>query len=260
MDLRLEGKRALIVGGSRGIGRAAALQLAREGAAVAIAARGADVEEAAARLAEESGGRAVGVRLDTRDDDSVRAGVAAAAATLGGIDILVCTAAEPWTRNKNRTALETDAAFLLGEVDVKVAGYLRVAQVVLPGMRQRRTGRIILVSGLGARTSGTIAQTVRNVGVSALAKNLADEFGPEGISTVVVHPGATRTEAWAERAAAGGASIEAAEAAASRNALHRPIDATEVADVITFLASPRSEAINGDAVAVGGGMPGFVSY
>jgi NAD(P)-dependent dehydrogenase (short-subunit alcohol dehydrogenase family) len=260
MDLRLEGKRALIVGGSRGIGRATALQLAREGVAVAIASRGADVEAVATRLAEESGGRVVGVRLDTRDDAAVREGVAAAIQALGGIDVLVCTAADPWTSDKNRGALETDGAFLLGEVDTKVVGYLRVAQAVLPGMRERRSGRIILVSGLGARTSGTIAQTLRNVGVSTLAKNLADEFGPQGIGAVVVHPGATRTEAWAARAAAGGPSIEAAEAAASRNSLRRPIDASEVADVITFLASPRSQSITGDAVAVGGGMPGFVSY
>lgn len=260
MDLRLDGKRVLIVGGSRGIGRAAALQLAREGAAVAIAARGDGVGEVAARLAEESGGRVVGVRVDSRDDASVRDGVAAAVAAIGTIDVLLCTAADPWTRDKNRGALETDAAFLLGEVDTKVAGYLRAAQAVLPGMRQQRSGRIILISGVAARTAGSVAQTVRNVGVAALAKNLADEFGPEGIGAVVVHPGATRTEAWATRAAAGGPSIEEAEAAASRNSLRRPIDASEVADVITFLASPRSGCITGDAVAVGGGLPGFVSY
>lgn len=260
MDLQLEGKHALIVGGSRGIGRATALQLAREGAAVAIAARGEDVQEVASRLADESGGTVVGVRLDSRDDASVRAGVAEAEAAIGGIDVLVCTAADPWTGDKNRGALETDAAFLLGEVDTKVAGYLRVAQAVLPGMRERGFGRILLVSGLGARIPNSIAQTVRNIGVSALAKNLADEFGPDGIGAVVVHPGATRTEAWEARAAAGGPSVEEAEAAASRNSLHRPIDATEVADVITFLASPRSAAITGDAVAAGGGAPGFVSY
>jgi NAD(P)-dependent dehydrogenase (short-subunit alcohol dehydrogenase family) len=260
MDLRLEGKRVLIVGGSRGIGRAAALQLLREGAAVAIAARGEGVREVAAELARESGGRVVGVRLDTRDDASVRAGVAEAVEALGGIDVLICTAADPWTSDKNRGALETDPAFLLGEVDVKVAGYLRAAQAVLPGMRERRAGRILLVSGIGARTAGSVAQTIRNIGVSALAKNLADEFGPEGISAVVVHPGATRTEAWVARAAAGGPSVEVAEAAASRNSLRRPIDASEVADVLTFLASPRSESITGDAVAVGGGLPGFVSY
>lgn len=260
MDLRLQDKRALVVGGSRGIGRAAALQLAREGASVAIAARSADVEEVAARLEQESRGRVVGVRLDTRDDASVRAGVAAAAVALGGIDVLVCTAADPWTSDKNRGALGTRDSFLLGEVDVKVAGYLRAAQAVLPGMRERRWGRIVLVSGLGARTAGSIAQTVRNVGVAALAKNLADEFGADGIGAVVVHPGATRTEAWATRAAAGGQPMAAAEAGASRNSLRRPIDAAEVADVITFLASPRAMSITGDAVAVGGGMPGFVSY
>jgi NAD(P)-dependent dehydrogenase (short-subunit alcohol dehydrogenase family) len=260
MDLRLQGKHALIVGGSRGIGRATALQLAREGAVVTVAARSAGVEDVATALAKESGGRVVGVGLDTWDDASVRSGVAAAADGLGDIDVLVCTAADPWTSDKHRGALETDADFLHGEVDTKIVGYLRAVQAVLPGMRQRRSGRIILVSGLAARTAGSIAQTVRNVGVAALAKNLADEFGPEGIGVVVVHPGATRTEAWAARAAAGAPSVEAAEAAASHNSLHRPIDSGEVADVITFLASPRSGSITGDAVAVGGGMPGFVSY
>jgi NAD(P)-dependent dehydrogenase (short-subunit alcohol dehydrogenase family) len=260
MDLGLEDKRALVVGGSRGIGRAAALQLAREGASVAIAARGAEVEEVAADLAGGSGGRVIGIRMDTRDDASVRAGVARAVEELGGVDVLVCTAAEPWTSAKHRGGLETDAAFLLGEVDVKVAGYLRVAQAVLPGMRERRWGRIVLISGLAARTTGSIAQTLRNVGVAALAKNLADEFGPDGVGVVVVHPGATRTEAWAARAAAGGPSVEESEAAASRNSLRRPVDASEVADVITFLASPRGASITGDAVAVGGGAPGFVSY
>jgi NAD(P)-dependent dehydrogenase (short-subunit alcohol dehydrogenase family) len=260
MDLRLGDKRVLIVGGSRGIGRATALQLAREGAAVAIAARGAEVEQVAEALAEETGGRVIGVRLDSRDEASVRAGVGAVIEAFGGVDVLICTAADPWTSDKNRGALETDPAFLLGEVDTKVAGYLRVAQAVLPGMRERRNGRILLVSGFGARLANTIAQTVRNIGVSALAKNLADEFGPEGISAVVVHPGATRTEAWEARAAAGGPSVEQAEADASRNSLRRPIDASEVADVLTFLASPRSESITGDAVAAGGGLPGFVSY
>lgn len=142
-------------------------------------------------------------------------------------------------------------------MDTKVVGYLRTAQAVLPGMRTIGRGRIVNVSGLAARLSGTITQTVRNVGVSALTKNLADEFGPDGITAVVVHPGATRTEAWE---AGDDAGRERRERAASGNSRRRVVDAGEVADVIAFLASRRSDAITGDAIAVGGGQPGFVSY
>lgn len=256
MDLRLTGTRALVVGGRSGIGRAAALQLAREGALVAIAARSAAVHEAARALSEESGGTVSGVVLDTTDGAAVRAGVEAAVDALGGpIEVLVNTAATPWSADRNRGALDTDPAFLLGEVDTKVAGYLRTAQAVIPGMRTVGRGRIVNVSGLGARLSGTITQTVRNIGVSALTKNLADEFGPDGITAVVVHPGATRTERWdddADRAER--------ERAGAGNSRRRTVDAGEVADVIAFLASPRSDAITGDAIGVGGGQPGFISY
>ncbi len=258
MDLQLEGRRALIVGGRSGIGRAVAAGLAREGAVVAIAARSEAVHGAAERIGAETGGTVVGVVLDSTDADSTAAGVAAAEETLGGpIQILVNTAAAPWSPEKNRGALETEPAFLLGEVDTKTVGYLRTAQAVIPGMRERGWGRIINISGLGARMSSTIAQTVRNIGVSALTKNLADEFGADGITAVVVHPGTTRTEAWD---GLDEATRHEREEGAMRNTVHRVIDADEVADVIVFLASPRSGAITGDAIAAGGGQPGFVSY
>lgn len=258
MDLGLTGTRALVVGGRSGIGRAAAAQLAREGALVAIAARSDSVVDAAAALAAETGGTVVGVVLDSTDEESVRAGVAAAAEALGGgIGVLVNTAADAWTADKNRGALETTPEFLLGQIDTKTVGYLRTAQAVIPGMRQRGWGRIINISGLGTRLSSTITQTVRNVGVSALTKNLADEFGPDGITAVVVHPGATRTEAWDRQDPD---TRRRTEEGAARNSVHRPIDATEVADVIAFLASPRSGAITGDAIPAGGGQPTFVSY
>ena len=105
---------------------------------------------------------------------------------------------------------------------------------------------------------------MRNVAVAAMTKNLADELGPYGINVTVVHPGLTRTEATPgviERIAlARDLSAAEAEDSLARNSIRRIVDAAEVADVVTFLASPRSASINGDAIACGGGQPGAIYY
>ena len=139
---------------------------------------------------------------------------------------------------------------LFEELQVKVLGYLRVAQAVAPFMISNGWGRIINISGLAARQSGSVIGSVRNVAVSALSKNLADELAPHGINVVTVHPGTTRTEATTPEAAARPAT----------NLVGRLIDATEVAHVVTFLASPKSVAIDGDTIAAGGGVPRAIYY
>lgn len=264
MDLQLNGKRAIVSGGSKGIGLEIARALTREGADVALSARGAEVAEVAAQLASESGRRVIGVQVDTGDDASVHAMVARVVAELGGVDILVNTAATPWSPDKNVPTIETSDELMRGEFEIKVLGYLRTARATAPHMVEQGWGRIINISGLGARSAGSAAQTVRNVAVSAITKNLADELGPQGVNVTVVHPGLTRTPALtarlAERAAAEGATVDALEAALVRNSIHRIVDASEVADVVAFLASPRSIAITGDAIAVGGGVPGPIYY
>ena len=262
MDLQLTGKRALVLGGTKGIGRAAATALAREGAVVTVAARH-DVAEIAAAIAAETGGEVHGVVIDSRDDASVQAGVAEAVAAMGGVDILVNTAAAPWTAAKNTIASQTSDDALREEFEEKVLGYLRSARAVAPHMIAAGWGRIINVSGLGARRSGSVAQTVRNISVSAITKNLADELGPQGINVTVVHPGLTRTDnvaALIEKRVAEGASLEDAERAMAGNIIGRVVTPGELAAVIVFLASPRSVAITGGAVDAGGGTPGVVTY
>jgi NAD(P)-dependent dehydrogenase (short-subunit alcohol dehydrogenase family) len=251
MDLELTGKRALVTGGSRGIGKAIARELAREGADVAIAARDqARIDATVAELAGESGRRVVGRSVDTRDGESVAAMVQACADALGGIDILVNAAAQPGGQQPTpRWDAVTEEA-LFEEIRVKVLGYLRVAQAAAPYMIASGWGRIINVSGLAARQSGSVIGSVRNVAVAAMSKNLADELAPHGINVVTVHPGTTRTEATSE---------EAAQRPA-RNLVGRMIDAREVAYVVTFLASPKSIAIDGDTIAAGGGVPGVIYY
>jgi NAD(P)-dependent dehydrogenase (short-subunit alcohol dehydrogenase family) len=266
MDLQLDGKRALVTGGSRGIGRAIARQLALEGVDVAIAARDpAALEEAATALAEETGRRIVGLTVDTHDDASVKALIAATVEALGGLDILVNAATMPGGQAPPPKLAELSSELFWQDVDVKVMGYLRTAREAAPHMIAGGWGRIINVSGLAARQTGSIIGSIRNVAVAALTKNLADELGPKGINVTVVHPGLTRTEKTAPRvaalAAASGASLEETERRMAANVtVGRIIDASEVADVVAFLASPRSISINGDAIACGGGAKGAIHY
>jgi NAD(P)-dependent dehydrogenase (short-subunit alcohol dehydrogenase family) len=146
-----------------------------------------------------------------------------------------------------------------------VMGYLRTAREVAPHMIAAGWGRIINISGLAARSTGSIVGSMRNVAVAALTKNLADELGPKGINVTVVHPGLTRTEKTAPlvaaRAASAGVSEGEIEQRMAGNILiGRMVDAAEVADIVAFLASPRSVAINGDAIACGGGVRGAIHY
>jgi len=268
MDLQLRGKRALVTGASRGIGKAIARALAAEGVELALVARGREaLEAAAAELARETGSRVVPIVADTGDDASVRAMGATVRAALGSIDILVNCAAEAAGQGQRIPSTESLDwnADLLPQVNVKVMGYLRCAQAVVPDMKAAGWGRIINVSGLAARSGGSIVGSVRNVAVAAMTKNMADELGPHGITVTVVHPGLTRTEATAgviaRRAAATGNAPEDIERAmAESNSVRRLIDADDIAYVVTMLASPRSIAINGDAIAAGGGIPRAIHY
>jgi NAD(P)-dependent dehydrogenase (short-subunit alcohol dehydrogenase family) len=252
MDLELKGKRAIVTGGSRGIGKAIALQLAREGADVVIAARNKDALTAAANeLASATRQRVIPLVVDTSDAASVDALIDNAVSELGGVDILVNNAALPGGISTATQVSELIDAQVLQDIDIKVVGYLRTARAVAPHLVKNGWGRIINIGGLAIRKTGRPVATLRNVGVAAITKNLADELGPQGINVVAVHPGATRTERTkpeAERELSAGVSIG------------RIVDASEVAYLVAFLASPRSVAINGDAIAAGGGSLGTIYY
>jgi len=265
MNLELTGKTAIVTGGSRGIGKAIARELAREGVDVAIVARAiGPLEAAAAELAEETGRRIVPLVADTGADASVQAMATAAAGALGHIDILVNCAAQPGGQAPPpKLANITDDAFY-SDVNVKVMGYLRCARECAPHMIRQGWGRIINVSGLAARSTGSTIGSIRNVAVVAMSKNLADELGPHGINVTVVHPSLTRTEKTADviaaRAERQGISHAEAEQRMVNNLVGRWIDARDIAYVVTFLASPKAVAINGDVIAAGGGIPGTIYY
>jgi NAD(P)-dependent dehydrogenase (short-subunit alcohol dehydrogenase family) len=265
MDLELAGKTAIVTGGSRGIGKAIARELAREGVDVGIVARNAaDLQAAAAELAEATGRRIVPVVADTSDDASVKAMVDQAAAALGHLDILVNCAAQPGGQGPVPKLADVTDDLFWADMNVKVMGYLRCARQVAPHMISQHWGRIINVSGLAARSTGSMIGSMRNVSVVALTKNLADELGPQGINVSVIHPGLTRTEKTPAVVAAQAQRQSISEADAEKrmvnNLVGRWIDAQDIAYIATFLASPRSVAINGDVIAAGGGARGSIYY
>ena len=261
MDLELQGKTALVTGGSRGIGLAVARRLAAEGADVVIAARDeARVRSAAEELGRESSGRVAGFVADMGREDDVRRLVEEAVAAVGPISILVNNAATAAGRARPPGLADITRNKLLTEIDVKVLGYLFAAQSVAPSMAAAGWGRIINVAGLAARTTGSTIGSIRNVAVAALTKNLADELGPSGINVTCVHPGMTRTRSLDEAVDADErALLQSIEERIPRsNSIRRMIDADDIAVIIAFLASPLSLAINGDAIACGGGFPGSI--
>lgn len=266
MDLQLNGKIAVVTGATRGIGKAIARSLAGEGMDVAIVGR--DLEAAKVTASEISGetGRTVrAYAADTGKDEAVRAAVVAIRSDFGRIDVLVNSAAQPSGQAKPPSLSEITDEMFWSDVNVKVMGYLRMAREVAPVMTEQGWGRIINISGLGARQTGTTIGSIRNVGVAALTKNLADELGPRGINVTCVHPGLTRTEktpgviAW-RAGLTNKTEAEVEKAMNDLNTIRRLVTAEEIGHIVAFLASPKSIAINGDAIAAGGGAPGSIYY
>jgi len=181
MDLQLDGKRAIVTGGNRGIGRAIARALAAEGASVVVASRGEEALAAAAvELTADTGGQVIAVPVDTGDQDSVDRLVERTVAELGGVDILVNSAATPWSSGKPTDFDAITDDVVREEIEIKVLGYLRTARAVSPHLIAQGWGRIINISGLGARQANSIAQTIRNVSVSALTKTWRTSWARRG--------------------------------------------------------------------------------
>lgn len=250
MDLQLEGKRALITGGSRGIGKEIARVLAIEGARVAIAAR--DPERLAQTKADLESATDSTIRTfiyEAGDDDSARTMVAAAVEALGGLDILVNNAAQPGgTAPPNLAAVTTED--FATDMNIKVMGYMRCAQAAAPVMAAGGFGRIVNIGGTTAYTTVSMLSSMRVIAVASLTKNLADQLGSAGITVNLVHPGATKTERTSDN--------QASEY--HDNIIGRIIEAAEVADLVAYLCSPRAAAITGESISAGGGIKGAIRY
>lgn len=218
MDLELTDRVALVVGGHGYIGQAVADRLRREGATVVVASRSADDTDDS-------------VFVDTSDQASVDAAVARVVDRHGRIDVLVVTAAP--SAGTLDPAKKSDPDQVLGAIDGKAIGFLRVANAVLPLQRDAGFGRVVVVSGQNAYLSGNITASLRNTAVSVIAKNLADEVAGSGVTVNVVNPGTvTDTPSDAVQRGAGGESSP-----------------QQIADLVAFLASPLN-AVSGESVSI----------
>lgn len=291
MDLELNGKRAIVVGGSSGIGLAIATELSREGVNVAIVGRRGDRLDSASAIIREATQKVVlPVSTDICDDEAVRALVTRVIERFGGVDILVNSASEnPGLSNssENRPAdfgygEFTDDHFMR-QFNIKVVGYLRMARAVAPFLVEQRWGRIINVGGISARRTAALVNArarggVGNypridaspagcieAGVTALTKNLADELGPHGVNVTAIYPGYTLTDPFKARLTVeaellGRSFEEHIRTIDTGSAIARFVLPNEIGWVVAFLASPKSITISGTAIPVGGGFLGSIDY
>ena len=272
MDFGLQGKYALVTGGSKGIGKAIALELAREGVDVVIAARTmADLEKSAQEIESETGRRVIPMALDVTQRDQVDRVTAEAAERLGGLHILVNSGSYPGgsatATGPIESVVEED---LISDFDVKYVGALRCSRAAIPLMKEQGWGRIINISGGNGRTAGNLSGGARNVSMVHLTKTLSNHLGRYGITVNCIHPGTTRTErtpgVQAARAADLGIGPEELEkrdfapGSSSGNAICRMVDASEVAYLTAYLASDKAWAVTGEVIAAGGGTGNAVYY
>ncbi|MEJ2409624.1 MAG: SDR family oxidoreductase [Novosphingobium sp.] len=253
---RADRRVAILTGGSGGLVPGIAEELAKAGFTIVLTARRMDrLEEAADRLRASVETPVAAIISDARDAASIRNLVAQVLDRFGRLDVLVNAAA---SSNPIGGAIEdVDVDTLMADVEVKVGGYLRYGQAVVPAMKRQGGGHIVNIGGLTGRSSDTLSG-LRNAAVSHMTKVLSDQLGPFGISVNAVHPGIVRTphldELFAEMAHERGIPVDdiAAEFVDQIPA-GSILSPAHIGRMVAFLAGAKDAAITGQSLTVDGG-------
>ncbi|MBO0709692.1 MAG: SDR family oxidoreductase [Acetobacteraceae bacterium] len=255
MQISLDGRRALITGGSKGLGLAMATRFAASGASVAIVARRPDVlEEAKRSIGQVAKGRVLTVAADVAKAADVRRAYETATRELGGIDILVNNAG---TSRTGKFEEITDEIWQ-EDLDLKLFAAIRFARLAFPAMKERRWGRIVNVLNIGAKAprAGGAPTAVSRAAGMALTKVLAGEGAPHNVLVNAMLVGLIVSDQWVRRHAAQGANVSFEEFTGKMGAnvpLGRMGTAEEFANLACFLASDAAGYVTGTAINVDGG-------
>lgn len=241
MDLKLKGKRALVMGSSTGIGRAIAESLIAEGASVILCARNDDRLQATVKEIGALAGFACDLTVPSAAQDLVRRSIE----KLGGLDILVTNTGGPRKGNFS----EISAGQWHEDFQSLWMSFVESVQVAVPTMRAARYGRILLVTSLAAKEPlpGLTTSNGLRAGLTGLAKSLANEVAADGITVNVLLPGYTATDRLKELKL----TDERVKQMVPAGRLGEP---SELADLACFLASPRAGYITGQSIAIDGGV------
>jgi len=245
MNRKLEGKIALITGGSRGIGAAIAKRLAADGAKVALTyAKGADAAASVVKEIERDGGKAIAIQADATDADAAKAAIEKTVATFGRLDILVNNAGTAIPKTFEETTLEELDRLL----NINIRGVFIATQAALKHMKSG--GRIIMIgSSVGEHVvvPGLVPYAATKGAVKMFTQGLSRELGSRGITVNNIQPGPIDTEL-------NPAASEWAVPQKAATALDRFGHVDEVAALVAFVAGPESSYITGANLTVDGGM------
>jgi NAD(P)-dependent dehydrogenase (short-subunit alcohol dehydrogenase family) len=256
----LEGRRALVTGASKGIGRAIAMRLAQGGAQVALVARGSDALEASAAAIREAGGTAHAVAADLSGEAGCATAAREALAALGGLDILVnCAGATRAGSFPDQADADWTDGFAL-----KFFGAVRLTRALWPALKEAK-GTVIHIGGAAAFTPspGFMVGGAVNAALAHFSKALSKQGLKDDVNVNIVHPGMTETDRMEsllqQTSEAEGISLEEARARASAEAGIRRVGRPEdIAETVAFLCGPHARHIQGVSLPVdGGATPGL---
>lgn len=257
MDLGLKNRVAIVAAASRGIGFACAQELAREGARVFLCSREAQAAaDAAQKIHEDTGADVAGFACDVTNDADVQGFVNLVRERGGRIDICVTNAGGP----PAKVFADTDLDVFRKAFELTALSAIRFAKLVLPGMIERKWGRIINITSVSAKQpiDGLLLSNTMRAGLTGWAKTVSNEVAAQGVTVNNVAPGYTLTERQDEHAevrgkAAGKSKQEIIDSWAIQAPMRRMAQPEEIGAAVAFLASERASYITGVTLAVDGG-------